>query len=145
MGMKTQSSDATRYRAKELSASIGSYHIEQDIDDQFNAQNAGFAATTGFEARFKLHGGSVAENLALQNNQARIRMLTAYNYSSLMTTVRGRPGAGSLLVLGSGNVRIFTSCNSLFRAGSSVVRHALRADRSENMSDKPKFAQEWIC
>lgn len=106
MPMKNQSSEATRYRAQELSKSIGSYHTEHPIDDVFNAQTAAFATATGFKARFKLHGGSVAENIALQNIQARLRMVTAYDYSQLMPTVRGRPGGGSLLVLGSGNVRI---------------------------------------
>ena len=130
MGMKKQSSDTTRCRAKDLSESIGSYHTEQDIDDVFNAQNAAFATATRFEARFKLHGGSVAENLALQNSQARIRMMTAYHYSQLSPTIRGRPGGGSLLVLGSGNVRSSRCPNNHIRAGSSVKRHALRVDWS---------------
>jgi NAD+ synthase (glutamine-hydrolysing) len=38
------------------------------------------------------------------NSQARLRMVTSYYFAQLMCTVRSRPGGGSLLVLGSGNV-----------------------------------------
>ena len=47
-------------------------------------------------------GGSVAEDLALQNIQARLRMVMAYLCAQLFPWVRGR--SGFLLVLGSGNV-----------------------------------------
>eukprot|EP00898_Chlorokybus_atmophyticus_P003430 jgi/Chlat1/4088/Chrsp26S04007 len=50
----------------------------------------------------QVDGGSHAENLALQNIQARLRMVTAYMLASLMPWVRGRQGY--LLVLGSANV-----------------------------------------
>ena len=58
-----------------------------DIDDVFDAQKKIFAKATGFEPRFKVHGGSVAENLALQNVQARTRMVTAYEFSQMLPTV----------------------------------------------------------
>jgi NAD+ synthase (glutamine-hydrolysing) len=57
-----------------------------------------------FEPKFKVHGGTNSENLALQNIQARSRMVTAYYYAQLLPTIRNRPGGGSLLVLGSANV-----------------------------------------
>ena len=104
MGMATQSSPETRSRAKRLSKAIGSYHIDLDIDDIFNAQKATFTKATGFSPKFKVYGGSMAENLALQNLQARTRMVTAYEFSQLLPTVRKRPGGGGLLVLGSANV-----------------------------------------
>ena len=44
----------------------------------------------------------MAEDLALQNIQARLRMVTAYLFAQLLPWVRGR--RGFLLVLGSANV-----------------------------------------
>ena len=61
-----------------------------------------FAFVTGKKPTFKVHGGSVAENLALQNIQARLRMLLSYFFAQLLPWVRGKTGA--LLVLGSANV-----------------------------------------
>jgi NAD+ synthase (glutamine-hydrolysing) len=77
-----------------------------------------FTAVTSRTPRFKVHGGSAGENLALQNIQvrhqpkgprplltrlqARLRMLLAYMFAQLVPWVRGRPGG--LLVLGSANV-----------------------------------------
>ena len=103
MGMATQSSKETRSRAKELSKAIGSYHVDLDIDDIFNAQRNTFTKATGFEPKFKVYGGTQAENLALQNLQARTRMVTAYEFSQLLPTVRKRRNGGGLLVLASAN------------------------------------------
>lgn len=61
-----------------------------------------FAFVTSMRPRFKVHGGTGAENLALQNIQARLRMLLAYFFAQLLPWVRGKVGA--LLVLGSANV-----------------------------------------
>ena len=47
-------------------------------------------------------GGSQAENLALQNIQARLRMVLAFLLAQLTPWTRGR--ASFLLVLGSANV-----------------------------------------
>ena len=85
--MAAQSSKETRRRAKELSQAIGSYHTNLDIDDVFNAQKNIFTKATGIEPKFKVHGGSMAENLALQNIQARTRMVTAYEFSQLLPTI----------------------------------------------------------
>ncbi|KAK8118050.1 glutamine dependent NAD+ synthetase [Apiospora kogelbergensis] len=104
MGMETMSSPETRKRAKDLAEAIGSYHIDLNIDDVYKAQKALLVQTTGFEPKFKVEGGSHAENITLQCLQARIRMVTAYQYGQILPTVRNRPGAGSLLVLGSANV-----------------------------------------
>ena len=57
MGMATQSSPATRSRAKELSNAIGSYHVDLNIDDMYQAQVNTFQKTTGFEPKFKIYGG----------------------------------------------------------------------------------------
>jgi NAD+ synthase (glutamine-hydrolysing) len=50
----------------------------------------------------QLDGGSSGENLALQNIQARLRMVVAFLFAQLLPWVRGAPGF--LLVLGSANV-----------------------------------------
>ncbi|KAI0010311.1 glutamine-dependent NAD(+) synthetase with GAT domain-containing protein [Xylariaceae sp. FL0662B] len=104
MGMSTQSSKETRQRAKDLADRIGSYHTDMNIDDTFHATKDLLTQGTGFEPKFKVHGGSATENLALQNIQARSRMVIAYYYAQMLPTVRQRPGGGSLLVLGSSNV-----------------------------------------
>ncbi|KAK4104045.1 glutamine-dependent NAD(+) synthetase with GAT domain-containing protein [Parathielavia hyrcaniae] len=104
MGMKKQSSRETRQRAADLAAAIGSYHVDLDIDDVYEAQKRLVVGTVGFEPRFKVEGGSEQENLTLQCLQARIRMVTAYEFGQILPTARKRPGGGSLLVLGSANV-----------------------------------------
>ncbi|KAJ3526313.1 hypothetical protein NM208_g11250 [Fusarium decemcellulare] len=104
MGMAKQSSKETRQRAKDLAERIGAHHTDMNIDDTFNATKNLLTQSTGFEPNFKVHGGSVTENLALQNIQARSRMVVAYYFAQMLPTVRQRPGGGSLLVLGSSNV-----------------------------------------
>jgi NAD+ synthase (glutamine-hydrolysing) len=76
-----------------------------------------FGFVTGVKPQFRAHGGSHAENLALQNiqvccclalkidsdgYQARLRMVLAYMFAQLLPWVRGK--MGGLLVLGSANV-----------------------------------------
>ncbi|KAL4894517.1 glutamine-dependent NAD(+) synthetase [Aspergillus ambiguus] len=103
--MGTQnSSKETRERAKALSTDIGSYHIDFNFDTVVTAITNLFTVVTNFQPKFKVHGGSRAENQALQNIQARLRMVLAYLFASLLPTVRQRPGGGGLLVLGSSNV-----------------------------------------
>lgn len=96
MGMETQSSPETRRRAKDLANDIGAYHTDLNIDDVFHAQKNLIPSATGFDPKFKVHGGSVTENLALQNIQARSRMVTAYSFAQILPTTRGK--GGSLLV-----------------------------------------------
>lgn len=61
-----------------------------------------FTSVTGKVPQFRVHGGSGQENLALQNVQARLRMVIAYLFAQLSLWTRGLPGG--LLVLGSANV-----------------------------------------
>jgi NAD+ synthase (glutamine-hydrolysing) len=61
-----------------------------------------FTFVTGNRPQFRVQGGSGAENLALQNIQARLRMVIAYMFAQLLPWVRGK--SGGLLVLGSANV-----------------------------------------
>ncbi|EHA28522.1 hypothetical protein ASPNIDRAFT_54326 [Aspergillus niger ATCC 1015] len=103
--MGTQnSSKETRDRAKLLAAEIGAYHTDFNFDTVITAMMNVFTIVTNFQPKFKVHGGSRAENQALQNIQARLRMVLSYLFASLLPTVRQRPGGGGLLVLGSSNV-----------------------------------------
>jgi hypothetical protein len=68
MGTENSSVD-TRNRAKELSETIGSYHIDLNMDTVVTSVQSLFSFVTAKRPRFKVHGGSQAENLALQNIQ----------------------------------------------------------------------------
>lgn len=102
MGTKNSSAE-TRARAKELSEKIGSYHVDLNMDTLVAAVVSVFEVATGKRPIFKIFGGSQTENLALQNIQARLRMVLAYLFAQLLPWVRGRQ-TGGLLVLGSVNV-----------------------------------------
>jgi NAD+ synthase (glutamine-hydrolysing) len=96
------SSDLTTSRAQRLGNAIGSYHLSIQIDLMVSAVIQVFSAAFGRTPRFAVHNGTMAEDLALQNIQARLRMVTAYLFAQLLPWVRGR--SGFLLVLGSANV-----------------------------------------
>jgi NAD+ synthase (glutamine-hydrolysing) len=101
--MGTQnSSEITSSRAKRVGDAIGSYHLKIEIDLMVDAVVKVFSVATGRTPRFSMYGGQIAEDLALQNIQARLRMVTAYLFAQLLPWVRGR--SGFLLVLGSANV-----------------------------------------
>lgn len=102
MGTKNSSID-TRSRAKELSNKIGSYHVDLNMDTLVESVVTVFEVATGKRPIFKIFGGSQTENLALQNIQARLRMVLAYLFAQLLPWIRGRQ-TGGLLVLGSANV-----------------------------------------
>lgn len=80
----------TRARSKLLSEEIGASHLQVGIDPVVSALTALFVAVTGKAPRFKLDGGSAAENLALQNIQARLRMVVAFLLAQLLPWTRGR-------------------------------------------------------
>ncbi|KAK1144354.1 glutamine-dependent NAD(+) synthetase [Aspergillus melleus] len=66
--MGTQnSSKETRDRAKSLASDIGSYHVDFNFDTVVTALTNLFTVVTNFQPKFKVHGGSRAENQALQN------------------------------------------------------------------------------
>jgi NH3-dependent NAD+ synthetase len=94
-----------------------SYHVDLNMDSVVTAVRSLFGYVTGVRPQFRSHGGSNAENLALQNiqvgliqltkhlahlMQARLRMVLAYMFAQLLPWVRGK--SGGLLVLGSANV-----------------------------------------
>ena len=98
----TNSSETTRSRAQRVASAVGSYHLSINIDLMCEAVVKVFQIATGNFPRFSSQGGSQAEDLALQNIQARLRMVTSYLFAQLLPWVRGR--SGFLLVLGSANV-----------------------------------------
>lgn len=72
------------------------------IDRAVSATLEIFSTVTGLFPKYSTKGGCARQNLALQNIQARLRMVLSYLFAQLMLWVRGRPGG--LLVLGSANV-----------------------------------------
>ncbi|KAI9850530.1 MAG: glutamine-dependent NAD(+) synthetase [Thelocarpon superellum] len=103
MGTENSSKD-TRGRAKDLAQAIGAYHTDLNMDRLVTAMVDLFSLVTSFRPKFFVRGGSKTENLAMQNIQARLRMVLAYLFAQLLPTVRNRQGGGALLVLGSANV-----------------------------------------
>ena len=67
-----------------------------NIDEPVAAIVNTFTKTTGKTPNFKAHGGSHRENLALQNVQARVRMVTAYLFAQLALWDRDRPGTNTI-------------------------------------------------
>ncbi|CAL5871294.1 uncharacterized protein PFLUO_LOCUS5544 [Penicillium psychrofluorescens] len=100
------SGQETRDRSRRLASDIGSYHVDFNFDTVVTAIMNLFTVITNFQPKFKVHGGSHAENAALQNVQARLRMVLSYLFASMLPTVRQRPGGGGLLVLASSNVDV---------------------------------------
>lgn len=101
MGSKN-SSDDTKQRAADLASKIGSYHLNLAIDTVVSAILGVFTLITGKTPQFRVNGGTFGENQAMQNVQARVRMVLSYLFAQLLLWVRGRQG--SLLVLGTANV-----------------------------------------
>ena len=104
MGTSQNSSHATRARAAALAAQLGAQHTSPSIDALVSAflWVLAFFITGGRMPRFSASGGCTVEDLALQNLQARIRMVLAYFLAQLLPWLGG--GKGFLLVLGSANV-----------------------------------------
>lgn len=97
------SSRETRERSELLASQIGSSHLNVNIDFVVNAMAHLFSIVTGKTPRFRAHGGSHPENLALQNIQARLRMVVSFMLAQLLPWARGDK-SGFLLVLGASNV-----------------------------------------
>lgn len=101
LGTENSSRD-TQKRAKQLAAQIGAYHLDINMDALVSALKTLFTRVTRKTPRFKVEGGSHTENQALQNIQARLRMVLSYLFAQTLPWVRNRQG--TLLVLGTGNV-----------------------------------------
>jgi NAD+ synthase (glutamine-hydrolysing) len=135
----SNSSNATRSRAERLSHALGGYHNAINIDAVVSAVLSVFSALTTVVGggtprvpRFESQGGTPTEDLALQNIQARIRMVMAYMCAQLFPWLRGRKGF--LLVLGSANVRTCKLCIihrlSLFLC-ATVAQHCVTASENQ--------------
>ena len=79
------------------------------IDAAVDALVGIFEIATGRLPQFRVNGGTGIENLALQNVQARTRMVVSYLFAQLVMWSRNKgsnsdSNQGSLLVLGSANV-----------------------------------------
>eukprot|EP01031_Cornospumella_fuschlensis_P033793 gene33793-40892_t len=98
----SHSSRLTQDRAQRLAEAVNSYHNTLFIDEIVAAMLKVFSLISGRVPRFTVQGGSMSEDLALQNIQARLRMVMAYLCAQLFPWLRGN--AGFLLVLGSANV-----------------------------------------
>ena len=96
------SSRETRKRAKQLAEQIGAYHLNINMDGLVSALQSLFTRITQRTPRFKVEGGTHTENQALQNIQARLRMVISYFFAQMLPWTRSRQG--TLLVLGTGNV-----------------------------------------
>ena len=98
----SNSGTTTRDHATALARDIGANHLNVNIDTAVAALTTLLNTTLKYTLRYKTQGGTNTDNLALQNIQARLRMVIAYALAALLPSVRG--GSGGLLVLGSANV-----------------------------------------
>lgn len=102
MANKGISSKETEARAARLAEQIGAYHVKANIAGIVDEFKKTVAETLHFNAKFESEGGAPAEDLALQNIQARTRMALGYMLAQLLRPSQGKNGF--LLVLGSANV-----------------------------------------
>lgn len=96
------SSSTTTSRAQRLSTQISSYHLSITFDTVVTSMLTLFNSVTGRTPNYQIHKGTMTEDLALQNLQARLRMVIAFLFAQLLPWTRGK--TGYLLVLGSSNV-----------------------------------------
>lgn len=92
------SSGRTRSYSRRISDEIGSNHFELNIDQIVDSQIKIVSNVLEMTPKFKAHGGTNNEDLALQNVQARSRMVLSYLIAQMY-----REGDRFLIVLGSSN------------------------------------------
>jgi len=100
----SNSSAATASRAKRLAEQIGCYHLSIQIDPLLRAALKVFhiAVNGAFTPKYASEGGSNTQDVALQNIQARMRMVMSYMLAQLLPWTRNKKSF--LLVLGAANV-----------------------------------------
>ena len=96
------SSKETESFAARLAEQVGSHHVRANISGIFNEFRKSMDEVLHFEPKFENEGGGREQDLALQNIQARVRMILSYALAQLFRPSRGEKGF--LLVLGSANV-----------------------------------------
>jgi NAD+ synthase (glutamine-hydrolysing) len=79
--MEENSSPDTRSRAKTLAKDLGAYHLDLNIDTVYKAVTTLFTTVTSYVPKYRMYGGTPASNLALQNIQARLRMVLSYLFA----------------------------------------------------------------
>ncbi|KRX03657.1 Carbon-nitrogen hydrolase [Pseudocohnilembus persalinus] len=96
------SSKITKDRAQLLANEIGSTHYNLSITDIYNAFEDSTSKVFGQKPKFSNQGGTWYEDIALQNIQARSRMILAYLMGGLIPWQVQKHGF--LLVVGSANL-----------------------------------------
>lgn len=86
------SSTATRTRASQLAEQVGTWHLEVDIDTMVASVVETFTGGVRDAKRpqFSVKGGTAQEDIALQNVQARLRMVFSYVLAQLLPEHRQR-------------------------------------------------------
>eukprot|EP00828_Plagiopyla_frontata_P023778 TRINITY_DN3038_c0_g1_i1.p1 TRINITY_DN3038_c0_g1~~TRINITY_DN3038_c0_g1_i1.p1 ORF type:complete len:691 (+),score=93.39 TRINITY_DN3038_c0_g1_i1:62-2134(+) len=102
MGTKNSSIETLK-QAEAVANEIGSNHFSIKIDDIFDGFKSVANQTFKTDIKFRVQGGSYAEDISLQNIQARSRMVLSYLLAGLVPqNVLHREGF--TLVLGSANL-----------------------------------------
>ena len=97
------SSEDTKQKAKLLAEETGSRHFEINMDSVIKSCISNFIKVTKCpNPKFKSQGGTYTEDLALQNIQARSRMVMTYFLGQMLPSLTGKKG--QYLVVGSGNL-----------------------------------------
>eukprot|EP00917_Polyrhabdina_sp_WS-2016_P031471 GHVP01067142.1.p1 GENE.GHVP01067142.1~~GHVP01067142.1.p1 ORF type:complete len:668 (+),score=96.76 GHVP01067142.1:31-2004(+) len=96
------SSECSQSRAKNLAEEINTYHLNLDLSSLLVSIINFFSTFLGIPLKFFSNKGSRTEDLALQNLQARFRMVVSYFLGAILPLCRGQ--SGFLLILGTGNV-----------------------------------------
>jgi len=105
LSTKNSGKDTLR-RAETLAKDIGALHFNIGIDEAYEGIVKVFEKATGKFPNFEVQGGTPTEDLALQNIQARVRMVLSYLMAQLVPWTQDQKGF--LLVLGTSNI-----CESL--------------------------------
>lgn len=101
MENKGYSSAETKERARKLAQEIGSSHLDVPINEIVESYQKTIGQVLDSDPKFESQGGTLQEDVALQNIQARARMVLAYALAQLDgVSEDSRPR----LVLGSANV-----------------------------------------
>lgn len=97
-----QSTSKTKSQANAFAKEIGACHFEINIDSIIELFIETIGESLGKKPQFICNGGDIAQDLAIQNLQARVRMVMGYMIATLAEWVRDRKGF--LLVLSSSNL-----------------------------------------
>jgi len=97
------SSKETRERANKLAEELGAKHIDGSIDDAIDGIKKTAYQMTNFVPKFESEGGTGAEDLALQNIQARSRLILSYYVAQVLSVMTKRKGFFLVVATGNGD------------------------------------------